>query len=689
MELRMALYQFLVNRKAGIAWRYHRFHDGKVLFWRRILSFIYLLWLNFAYYILFMKFLGKVPEVEIYERKRLNTSLSESEANRIENPSLSVENFINTLKAFDVVSFDLFDTLIFRPLDKPTDVFYFLGEWIGIPDFKNIRIQAESTARQKNYIREKNYEISLSEIWVELSSMTGTSAEGQAKREMEAEAALCYANPFMLQVWNRLGELGKKRILVSDMYLPEEFLVKLAERNGYSGFDRLYVSNKYHKSKADGSLYDVVLKDFCGCRIIHVGDNPHSDGKMAMQKGIAALLYPAANKKTFLYRPYDMSYLVGSAYRAIVDNRLYCGLYSFSMEYEYGFIYGGLFVLGYCNFIHEYCKEHGIEKVLFLSRDGDILKQVYDYLYPDEKTEYVYWSRKAAVKLMAEADRHDFFRRFINHKVNQGYSIKDVLHSMELDFLIIKIQDAHNPDFNVQDLLSEKNCAALRNLISDNWDAVLSFYGEQRAAAEIYFREILSGCRSAAAVDIGWAGSGALSLAYLTEKCWKIPCSVTGIVAGTNTIYNTEPDASEPFLQSGKLVAYLYSQSHNRDLIKKHDPNKDYNVFWELLVSSPTPQFVGFYQGNQAGREKEDIYLEKEDITLKFGKYDPNPEGIREIQQGILDFVRDYTKCFKNFPYMSRISGRDAYAPMLLAASYDEKYAHVIETKFSLDKNIV
>jgi len=143
-------------------------------------------------------------------------------------------------------------------------------------------------------------------------------------------------------------------------------------------------------------------------------------------------------------------------------------------------------------------------------------------------------------------------------------------------------------------------------------------------------------------------------------------------------MYNAEPDAAEPFLQSGKLVSYLYSQSHNRDLLKKHDPGKDYNVFWELLLSSPTPQFVGFYE---------------EKPNLRFGDCDDNIEGIKDIQRGILDYINEYTDRFGSpidgtFKYMYNISGRDAYAPMLLATSHNEKYLRAISKRFSLEINV-
>ena len=161
---------------------------------------------------------------------------------------------------------------------------------------------------------------------------------------------------------------------------------------------------------------------------------------------------------------------------------------------------------------------------------------------------------------------------------------------------------------------------------------------------------------------------------YITSM--GISITVAGIIAGTNTIHNAEPDASEPFLQSGKLVSYMYSQSHNRDLLKRHDPGKDYNVFWELLLSSQTPQFEGFYEG--AGTEEKDV-------SLCFGKSEPNQEGIAEIQKGILDFADEYMRHFGAYPYMLNISGRDAYAPMLAASGQREKYLKAIEKRFHLE----
>ena len=667
--MKTRLYSLLVNRQPGIKERYHNYHDGAGGF-KKYISWLYLLWLNFGYYVLHLRFFGKSTGVSFYEEKVVLIDCTES-ACAVEKIG-ETKTFIDALSHYDTISFDIFDTLIFRPFSEPADLFYFLGEKLGIMNFKQLRMQAEQEARKHCHKENGHYEITLADIWETLEKLCGNVAANGMETEIQLEKQFCYANPFMKRVFEELQKQGKKIIIVSDMYLPAAVLEETLQANGYSGYDKLYASCEYGKNKAGGELYELVKRENPG-RMVHVGDNEHSDVAMAKKAGIAAMHYPNVNRNALLYRPYDMSPMVGGAYRGIVNNRIYSGTEVYSQEYEYGFIYGGLFVTGYCAFIHEYCRKHRVDKVLFLSRDGDILKQVYDMLYPEENTEYVYWSRRAATKLMAGEDRYDYFRRFLYHKVNQNITVKSVLASMELAFLAEQLPK----NISKEDELTDRNVDSLKDFLKLHWQEVLVAYRGEQKAAEQYYRKVLADCRHVVAVDIGWAGSGAVALNHLVQNVWKIPCEITGLIAGTNTIYNAEPEASETFLQSGKLVSYLYSQSFNRDLLKKHDPNRNYNVYWELLLSSPTPQFCGF-QWN----DKEDT------VQFVFGEYDANQEGIKQVQQGILDFVTDYRNHFFEFDYMFHISGRDAYAPMLVAASKNEKYLKVIERKFALEKNV-
>ena len=77
-----------------------------------------------------------------------------------------------------MIPFDVFDTLIFRPFSQPTDLFYFIGQKLGIMNFKNLRIQAEYRARMKCCKTQGHMEIPLSDIWKELKAEVGNAAKG-------------------------------------------------------------------------------------------------------------------------------------------------------------------------------------------------------------------------------------------------------------------------------------------------------------------------------------------------------------------------------------------------------------------------------------------------------------------------------------------------------------------------------
>ena len=652
--MRYKLYELLVNRHPGICQRYHRLHDNSTGI-KKYVSWMYLLWLNLAY-LCGARSLGRAADLEIYEEKKLPVSTSESSEAFIDAGELAEK-----LAKYDVISFDVFDTAVLRPFSRPEDLFYIAGEQLSCMDFKRIRMEAEWDARRKNHEKNGSYEVSLREIWESCQRLTGIPAEKGMEREMAWELKLCRGNDFMKKVYRQLKEAGKEIVFTTDMYLPEDLIRDILIKSGYDGKERIFLSSSLGKSKAAGELYDEVRKTMGeDLSFAHVGDNGASDVKMAERHGFKAFYYPGVNSRSEAYRSFDMSPVTGSAYRGVVNSRIRCGAEKYSMLYEYGYIYGGLFVTGYCHFIHRYCREKGIDRILFLSRDGDILKKVYEFLYPGEETEYVYWSRLAAAKTAAEYMKYDYVRKLIRHKVNRGYTISRVLSEMELEELIPALGGS---GLEPLDRLSDKTREGLEDFVNVHWKEILDIYAPQRKAAGQIIGEQLKGSAKAAAVDIGWAGSGAAALALLAEKEWKLPVDITAIVAGTNTALSAEPDMSDPFILSGRLVSYMYSSGENRDLWKKHDPARGYNIFWELLTSSREPSLKGYYPDESTGRGRP-----------VFADPECEPEQIDEIQKGIMDFASDYREAFKEIDYMANISGRDAYAPMLAAASHGERY---------------
>ena len=183
----------------------------------------------------------------------------------------------------------------------------------------------------------------------------------------------------------------------------------------------------------------------------------------------------------------------------------------------------------------------------------------------------------------------------------------------------------------------------IKTYLIDNWNLVLRHYDEQRKAGQDYYMDILNGCHCAVAVDVGWAGSGAVCLDFLVNKEWHLNCEIVGLIAGSNSLNNHEPNTSEPFFRKRKLVSYMFSQEKNRDIWKSHNPNNGDNIVVELLLASKEKSFRGF---------------SKEKFLFSDSKPEINAE---EVQQGIIDFVEWYLERIGDIP---EISGRDAYAPI-------------------------
>lgn len=651
------IYRILVNRVPGIRDRYLKKRYGKKCL-GHLRALLYLAWLNLQYYVLFRRDLAESSLYPFYEEKALYHAGSESSLYRRKSP----KQFAAELAAFDVISFDVFDTLLLRPFSSPADLFYFVGARLSYPDFKRIRMELEGQARQKKFADSGTYEVTLEEIWDLIEQETGLPKKRGMQMEWEYEQKCCQANPYMLRVVRELQKRGKTITAASDMYLGKYHIKKLLEGCGYGTFDAYFVSCDWRRSKGEGSLYKVIKKKMGLNRTYaHIGDHEYADFRQANLHGFKAFLYPNVNHTGNPYRPEDMSAITGSLYRGIVNMHIHSGLRVYSREYEYGFVYGGLFVTGYCRFIHNYAQTHGIEKLLFLSRDGAVLLRAYHMMYPEEapRTQYVYWSRLAALKLSARYYKNDYLRRFLYHKTDQGYTLDRIFREMELSSLLPGLCRKLYTGPGTK--LTYKNVENVKKYLIESWSQVLEQYDDQIKAGKMYYEPVLKGCRSAAAIDIGWAGSGAVMLDYVVNSIWNLNCPVTGILAGTNTPAIPEMDASEPFLLSGKLVSYLYSQQKNRDLWKFHDPSRGHNLYWELLLGMSEGSLKGFYLDRDGNCE------------CRFKEPDSNVRYVREIHRGILDFTQCFLDAERNIGYTIPISGRDAYAPMVSIGSRKNK----------------
>ena len=315
-------------------------------------------------------------------------------------------------------SFDIFDTVIHRRGVLPRSIFLGIrdrllreaGDWPGhiVRRFEEIRVEAESAAREakrKDPRRNasKDFEISLDEIYATIESVYGITAE-QADRikqwEIDLELADVVADPEMVERVLALRDAGEKVLFVSDMYLPlaviQEMLVRADPR--LAGIP-VYLSREYGVQKSTSALYARIFAevDYDFGEWIHVGDNAHADGEMALRMGISARLIPTTEL--------DETESLLLEQGASRDAALIAGLFrsrrlsSLSRADLFAYRHVAGLLAPYVIWAVDDARERGYQALYFVARDGHFLKIIADAyiaeIGADIKTRYLYGSRRS------------------------------------------------------------------------------------------------------------------------------------------------------------------------------------------------------------------------------------------------------------------------------------------------------
>lgn len=252
------------------------------------------------------------------------------------------------------------------------------------------------------------------------------------QKEIELELRYCYARKTGKQLFEYAKSQGKSIILVSDMYLSQEIIKRILSKNGYSGYQRLFVSNECHCTKRTGSLFDFVKKEMqqkSAASFIHVGDNIQSDYIMPKKKGWRAFLLPKTlalfqNRIPFRYSGGSffkiyitdaalpsaneaLNYLGIRCMLAVVANEIFDnpdikikGRSDFNADPGFfGYYVLGMYIFAMAKWLIEANEAAHYDSINFFSRDGILPKLAFDLLNTiwkqDVKTNYVYVSRKS------------------------------------------------------------------------------------------------------------------------------------------------------------------------------------------------------------------------------------------------------------------------------------------------------
>ncbi|MCM1264031.1 MAG: hypothetical protein NC313_15070 [Butyrivibrio sp.] len=342
----------------------------------------------------------------------------------------------------DVVSFDIFDTLLCRCVMRPSDVFNLMDLSLHK---KSYLFSTERTKAESQLPADSNY--SIYDIYRRFQENTG-ERDFEIKRimelEIETEKSVLKRRESMCRIFNQAVAEGKCVYLVSDMYLDEQILSGILKHFQIEGYKKLYVSTDYKSSKQE-ELFKIISRQegLSGRQWLHVGDNFYADICMPKKYGIDT------------FRVYStMEMLEQSIYAQIVEknhsleeNIVIARFAAMAFNSPFGEFSGNgklriakigfladllvaPLIMKYMAMLISYIDKQDDVQVLFPSRDGYVLKQIYDGFAKKHaemkmpESVYLYTSRRAA--LVAAAQNEENLDFIIN--LPDSCSISERIH---------------------------------------------------------------------------------------------------------------------------------------------------------------------------------------------------------------------------------------------------------------------
>ena len=580
----------------------------------------------------------------------------------------NVDITIDKIKNYDVISFDIFDTALYRNVETPSDIFELLGLRLGIPDFKAKRIKAESLAREYKYAQCGSREVTLDEIYYVLNKKLSLNLDKHFEEEIEIENIKC--DLYVKKIYDFLISVNKKVIFTSDMYLSKEVLSLMLNKCGYASYDNLFVSNEFLKNKGIGDLFEIVKKAYPHEKIIHLGDNLNGDVKNPPKHEIESLYVPPIKLK---YKENNLDGIIGSFYRSIIQSKLNNGLEKFNLQYEHGYRVGGILCYGFCTYLEKIAQENQIDRIIFCARDCEIVWQCYKKYFNKIESKYLQVSRYSLLNAMPDKQISDIIYRFILPNIRNNsrkLPIETILKQSGYDVLIPELDKYDIERYAFPCNIREN---ILIKFLFDNIKLISNYNQEQTNAAKTYFSDVVGDAKRLLFVDIGWSGTCISASKVFLKEVMKKECEVFGALLCTS-----RSEDLKAFVQSKEIDGYIYTPFKNVDLARFMMPSKVSKEEQEFLhmpleyLFTSTDRSLIRYAFNSNG-------------DVRFVRHQNSPTNITEIkymQQGILDFCDDFNDLYSKNKY--DINPYVAFGP-LKECIQNRNYIYHVYRRFRYD----
>lgn len=317
----------------------------------------------------------------------------------------------------DVVSFDLFDTLVMRQTLSSDDVAGYVDcrlreKGIFIEDFCSKRLESEKELS-------RNTAPTLIEVYQNMLERTicktvDITAEKLADLEWDTDFGLLVPRKEVCDIFRETANREKRVYIVSDTYYNKSQLAQILEKCGITKYMDILSSSSYKMSKTQG-LYQVLKNREGPKRYLHIGDDIVADIENANKWGVETYR---------VFSSFDLLDDVGSLglleHADSLSDRLKIGMFvskifnsPFQFEnedrsieindaYDVGYVLCAPVISDFVVWFQNHMEKGQFKNIWFSARDGYLIKKMYVHLmqtcHQEDKTVYFLTSRTAAIR---------------------------------------------------------------------------------------------------------------------------------------------------------------------------------------------------------------------------------------------------------------------------------------------------
>jgi predicted HAD superfamily hydrolase len=566
------------------------------------------------------------------------------------------DRVVEQIQAYDVISLDVFDTLVLRAVSAPTDVFALVKltllasrDALFHPEvmqtFPTLRVRAERIARSEKLDRQGSSEVTFDEIYATFAALSGATPDLVSlfkQTELDLETRLAYPNPLAKRIWSAALAANKKVVFCSDMYLPGDFVASLLHKCGCDRYDGIYVSCEHGCTKHDGTLFAYVAREL-GVpldRILHIGDNKTSDFIRAKHAGCGAIHLrrsPTGNQIVIPDPREGSSHAAAvlSLIQGIIRKRASHGDPADRDPLErIGYNAFGPLLTGFLLWLTAMVERYPPDKILLFARDTYLInKYLRRFLGPAGEgvgIQYVYVSRGAIlIPSMTDFSLPRLWHLFSGKcKRTVAYHLRKLGLAPELLTHIIQ-----SAGYESMDDLVENSEPRMHGLLRRLHSLLLQESARQRPLVRRYLKQFVDGARRLTVVDVGWAGNMQGSFLRVLEP---LPADLTvrGYYVG---LYRT---ARENDYLGHSMAGWLTHYGDPRGLEEK--------IWWsggvellEFTMCAPHGTTLG-YKTNEAGEVEPVLEDSPAEDAANFLR--------ARLQEGAEAFVNDYLELYSTVP---------------------------------------